>query len=209
MDLVDWVTKLKLGGVLQAELSSPLNEADGQKGIIPANTRLHTALSVNMGNDLQDAHAELGISTSNGKILRTAGPGRHPCCLAVVLKCCFPSPYRYYHPSSTNFCRGNFCGWKPCGPPQHSQPFQLPPGTNYTSQRCPCGSAPENLRGLQKQVTLSVPVMSMEMGLLLPLPSVRPGKSLKDLLASQDFPMTFSFLNLNSLQRKWRHVSLK
>lgn len=64
------MTKLKLGGVLQAELSSPLNEADGQKGIIPANTRLHTALSVNMGNDLQDAHAELGISTSNDTIIR-------------------------------------------------------------------------------------------------------------------------------------------
>lgn len=54
----------------KAELSSPLNEADGQKGIIPANTRLHTALSVNMGNDLQDAHAELGISTSNDTIIR-------------------------------------------------------------------------------------------------------------------------------------------
>lgn len=63
-------TKLTLGsGVLQAELSSPLNEADGQKGIIPANTKLHTALSVSLGSDVQDAHAELRISTSNGKTL--------------------------------------------------------------------------------------------------------------------------------------------
>lgn len=54
----------------KAELSSPLNEADGQKGIIPANTKLHTALSVNLGNDVQDAHAELRISTSNDTIIR-------------------------------------------------------------------------------------------------------------------------------------------
>lgn len=75
LDLVHRVTKLKLGGVFQAELSSPLNEADGQKGIIPANTKLHTVISVNLGSDSQDAHAELSISTSNGKTLRTAGTG--------------------------------------------------------------------------------------------------------------------------------------
>lgn len=75
LDLVYHVTKLKLGAVLQAELSSPLNEADGQKGIIPANTKLHTALSVNLGSDIQDAHAELCISTSNGKTPGTAGTG--------------------------------------------------------------------------------------------------------------------------------------
>lgn len=61
------MTKLKLGAVLQAEQSSVLTEADGQKGIIPANTKLHTALSVSLGSDVQDAHAELRISTSNGK----------------------------------------------------------------------------------------------------------------------------------------------
>ncbi|XP_028626181.1 Bardet-Biedl syndrome 2 protein [Grammomys surdaster] len=54
----------------KTELSSPLNEADGQKGIIPANTKLHTALSVSLGNDVQDAHAELRISTSNDTIIR-------------------------------------------------------------------------------------------------------------------------------------------
>ncbi|EGW00056.1 Bardet-Biedl syndrome 2 protein-like [Cricetulus griseus] len=54
----------------KAELSSPPNEADGQKGIILANTKLHTALSVNLGNDTQEAHAELRISTSNDTIIR-------------------------------------------------------------------------------------------------------------------------------------------
>ncbi|XP_051025085.1 Bardet-Biedl syndrome 2 protein [Acomys russatus] len=54
----------------KAELNSPLSEADGQKGIIPANTKLHTALSVSLGSDAQDAHAELCISTSNDTIIR-------------------------------------------------------------------------------------------------------------------------------------------
>ncbi|KAH0501632.1 Bardet-Biedl syndrome 2 protein-like protein [Microtus ochrogaster] len=54
----------------KAELSSPLNEADGKKGIIPANTKLQTGLSVSLGNDVQDAHAELSISTSNDTIIR-------------------------------------------------------------------------------------------------------------------------------------------
>ncbi|XP_012611410.2 BBSome complex member BBS2 isoform X1 [Microcebus murinus] len=57
-------------GVLQAELSGPLNETDGQRGIIPANTKLHTVLSVNLGNETQAAHAELCISTSNDTIIR-------------------------------------------------------------------------------------------------------------------------------------------
>ncbi|XP_057348697.1 Bardet-Biedl syndrome 2 protein isoform X2 [Manis pentadactyla] len=52
------------------EVSSPLNEADGHRGIIPANTKLHTALSVNLGNEAQAAHAELCISTSNDTIIR-------------------------------------------------------------------------------------------------------------------------------------------
>ncbi|XP_055409145.1 Bardet-Biedl syndrome 2 protein isoform X5 [Bubalus kerabau] len=56
--------------VLQAELSSPLNEADGHRGVIPANTKLHTALSVNLGSEAQAAHAELCISTSNDTIIR-------------------------------------------------------------------------------------------------------------------------------------------
>ncbi|KAF4010710.1 hypothetical protein G4228_001913 [Cervus hanglu yarkandensis] len=54
----------------KAELSSPLNEADGHRGVIPANTKLHTALSVNLGGETQAAHAELCISTSNDTIIR-------------------------------------------------------------------------------------------------------------------------------------------
>uniref|UniRef100_A0A8C6B746 Bardet-Biedl syndrome 2 protein homolog n=1 Tax=Monodon monoceros TaxID=40151 RepID=A0A8C6B746_MONMO len=54
----------------KAELSSALNEADGHRGIIPANTKLHTALSVSLGSEAQAAHAELCISTSNDTIIR-------------------------------------------------------------------------------------------------------------------------------------------
>ncbi|XP_012883345.1 PREDICTED: Bardet-Biedl syndrome 2 protein [Dipodomys ordii] len=54
----------------KAELSSPLNEGDGQRGIIPANTKLHTTLSVNLESKTQAAHAELCISTSNDTIIR-------------------------------------------------------------------------------------------------------------------------------------------
>ncbi|KAK2085088.1 Bardet-Biedl syndrome 2 protein [Saguinus oedipus] len=54
----------------KAELGSPLNEADGHRGIIPANTGLHTMLSVNLGNETQTAHTEVCISTSNDTIIR-------------------------------------------------------------------------------------------------------------------------------------------
>uniref|UniRef100_A0A8D0TGR0 Bardet-Biedl syndrome 2 protein homolog n=1 Tax=Sus scrofa TaxID=9823 RepID=A0A8D0TGR0_PIG len=54
----------------KAELSSPLSEADGHRGVIPANTKLHTALSVNLGSAAQAAHTELCISTSNDTIIR-------------------------------------------------------------------------------------------------------------------------------------------
>ncbi|RMC09141.1 hypothetical protein DUI87_14148 [Hirundo rustica rustica] len=51
----------------KAELSTQLKEADGQRGVIPANTQLHTTLSVNLGSDSQSAHVELCISTTNGE----------------------------------------------------------------------------------------------------------------------------------------------
>ncbi|XP_074067377.1 BBSome complex member BBS2 isoform X3 [Macrotis lagotis] len=54
----------------QAESSSSMNESDGQRGIIPANTKLQTALSVNLGFDGQAAHVELRIATSNDTIIR-------------------------------------------------------------------------------------------------------------------------------------------
>ncbi|XP_049642023.1 Bardet-Biedl syndrome 2 protein isoform X1 [Suncus etruscus] len=54
----------------KVDLNSPLNEADEHGGIIPANTRLHTALSVNLGSETQAAHVELCVSTSNDTIIR-------------------------------------------------------------------------------------------------------------------------------------------
>ncbi|KAJ7408966.1 Bardet-Biedl syndrome 2 protein like protein [Willisornis vidua] len=51
----------------KAELNTQLKEADGQRGVIPANTQLQTALSVNLGSDSQSAHVELCISTTNGE----------------------------------------------------------------------------------------------------------------------------------------------
>ncbi|OXB74090.1 UNVERIFIED_CONTAM: hypothetical protein H355_003153 [Colinus virginianus] len=50
----------------KAELSSQRKEADGQRGVIPANTQLQTSLSVNLGSDSQSAHVELCIFTTNG-----------------------------------------------------------------------------------------------------------------------------------------------
>ncbi|XP_075796511.1 BBSome complex member BBS2 isoform X3 [Pelodiscus sinensis] len=54
----------------QVELSAQVKEADGQRGVIPANTQLQTALSVNLGSDSQPAHVELCISTSNDTVIR-------------------------------------------------------------------------------------------------------------------------------------------
>nr|XP_009676539.1 PREDICTED: Bardet-Biedl syndrome 2 protein isoform X2 [Struthio camelus australis] len=54
----------------KAELNTQLKEADGQRGVIPANTQLQTALSVNLGSDSQSAHVELCISTTNDTIIR-------------------------------------------------------------------------------------------------------------------------------------------
>ncbi|KAL7978686.1 hypothetical protein Chor_013175 [Crotalus horridus] len=50
----------------QVELNTQVNEMDGQRGVIPANTQLQTALSVNLGSETESAHIELCISTSNG-----------------------------------------------------------------------------------------------------------------------------------------------
>ncbi|XP_075017106.1 BBSome complex member BBS2 isoform X4 [Calonectris borealis] len=54
----------------KAELNAQLKEADGQRGVIPANTQLQTALSVHLGSDSQSAHVELSISTTNDTIIR-------------------------------------------------------------------------------------------------------------------------------------------
>ncbi|KAM3829164.1 BBSome complex member BBS2 isoform 3-T3 [Vipera latastei] len=54
----------------QVELNTQVNEMDGQRGVIPANTQLQTALSVNLGSETESAHIELCISTSNDTIIR-------------------------------------------------------------------------------------------------------------------------------------------
>ncbi|KAM9269118.1 BBSome complex member BBS2 isoform 2-T2 [Cariama cristata] len=54
----------------KAEHNAQLKEADGQGGVIPANTQLQTALSVNLGSDSQSAHVELCISTTNDTVIR-------------------------------------------------------------------------------------------------------------------------------------------
>ncbi|KAJ6666204.1 hypothetical protein lerEdw1_001109 [Lerista edwardsae] len=54
----------------QVELNTEVSEMDGQRGVIPANTQLQTALSVNLGSDSESAHVELCISTSNDTIIR-------------------------------------------------------------------------------------------------------------------------------------------
>uniref|UniRef100_A0A8C5WVB1 Bardet-Biedl syndrome 2 protein homolog n=1 Tax=Laticauda laticaudata TaxID=8630 RepID=A0A8C5WVB1_LATLA len=54
----------------QVELNTQVNEMDGQRGVIPANTQLQTALSVNLGSENESAHVELCISTSNDTIIR-------------------------------------------------------------------------------------------------------------------------------------------
>lgn len=54
----------------QAETSGQKNEGDVQMGIIPANTQLQTALSVNLGSEVQAPHVELSISTSNDTVIR-------------------------------------------------------------------------------------------------------------------------------------------
>uniref|UniRef100_A0A8C6XHA5 BBSome complex member BBS2 n=1 Tax=Naja naja TaxID=35670 RepID=A0A8C6XHA5_NAJNA len=54
----------------QVELNTQVNEMDGQRGVIPANTQLQTALSVNLGSETESAHVELCISTSNDTVIR-------------------------------------------------------------------------------------------------------------------------------------------
>ncbi|XP_030368636.1 Bardet-Biedl syndrome 2 protein isoform X7 [Strigops habroptila] len=52
----------------KAELNT--KKIDGQRGVIPANTQLQTALLVNLGSDSRSAHVELCISTTNDTVIR-------------------------------------------------------------------------------------------------------------------------------------------
>ncbi|XP_063169030.1 Bardet-Biedl syndrome 2 protein isoform X1 [Candoia aspera] len=54
----------------QVELNTQVNEMDGQRGVIPANTQLQTTMSVSLGSETESAHVELCISTSNDTIIR-------------------------------------------------------------------------------------------------------------------------------------------
>uniref|UniRef100_A0A5F8G2J0 Bardet-Biedl syndrome 2 n=1 Tax=Monodelphis domestica TaxID=13616 RepID=A0A5F8G2J0_MONDO len=90
----------------QAESSSPLNESDGQRGIIPANTKLQTALSVNLGSDSQAAHVELRISTSNDTIIRA---------VLIFAEGIFTGESHVVHPSVQNL---SSCIRIPIAPPK-------------------------------------------------------------------------------------------
>lgn len=54
----------------KAELHGALNKANGQRGIILANNRQYSTLSVNLENRMQAAHTELCISNSNDIFIR-------------------------------------------------------------------------------------------------------------------------------------------
>uniref|UniRef100_A0A5F8G960 BBSome complex member BBS2 n=1 Tax=Monodelphis domestica TaxID=13616 RepID=A0A5F8G960_MONDO len=90
----------------KAESSSPLNESDGQRGIIPANTKLQTALSVNLGSDSQAAHVELRISTSNDTIIRA---------VLIFAEGIFTGESHVVHPSVQNL---SSCIRIPIAPPK-------------------------------------------------------------------------------------------
>ncbi|XP_057269465.1 Bardet-Biedl syndrome 2 protein isoform X2 [Pezoporus wallicus] len=53
-----------------AKVELNTKKIDGQRGVIPANTQLQTALLVNLGSDSRSAHVELCISTTNDTIIR-------------------------------------------------------------------------------------------------------------------------------------------
>ncbi|XP_058849862.1 Bardet-Biedl syndrome 2 protein homolog isoform X2 [Acipenser ruthenus] len=54
----------------KAGTGSKKKEKEGQMGVIPANTQLQTALSVNVGSENQKPSVDLTISTSNDTIIR-------------------------------------------------------------------------------------------------------------------------------------------
>ncbi|XP_075289898.1 BBSome complex member BBS2 isoform X2 [Opisthocomus hoazin] len=90
----------------KAELNTQLKEADGQRGVIPANTQLQTALSVNLGSDSQSAHVELCISTTNDTIIRA---------VLVFAEGIFEGESHVVHPSLQNL---SGCVRVPLTPPK-------------------------------------------------------------------------------------------
>uniref|UniRef100_A0A4W3H9J9 Bardet-Biedl syndrome 2 protein homolog n=1 Tax=Callorhinchus milii TaxID=7868 RepID=A0A4W3H9J9_CALMI len=68
-------------------------EREGQVGVIPANTQLQTALSVNVGNSTRSPHVELSVSTSNDTIIRA---------VLIFAEGIFDGESYVVHPSSGN-----------------------------------------------------------------------------------------------------------
>ncbi|XP_062997425.1 Bardet-Biedl syndrome 2 protein isoform X2 [Elgaria multicarinata webbii] len=90
----------------QVELNTQVNEVDGQRGVIPANTQLQTALSVNLGSDSESAHVELCISTSNDTIIRA---------VLIFAEGIFEGESHVIHPSLQNL---SSCIKVPLNPPK-------------------------------------------------------------------------------------------
>ncbi|NWX41020.1 BBS2 protein, partial [Steatornis caripensis] len=90
----------------KAELNTQMKEADGQRGVIPANTQLQTALSVNLGSDSQSAHVELCISTTNDTIIRA---------VLIFAEGIFEGESHVVHPSLQNL---SGCVCVPLTPPK-------------------------------------------------------------------------------------------
>uniref|UniRef100_A0A8D0EZV2 Bardet-Biedl syndrome 2 protein homolog n=1 Tax=Strix occidentalis caurina TaxID=311401 RepID=A0A8D0EZV2_STROC len=90
----------------KAELNAQLKEADGQRGVIPANTQLQTALSVQLGSDSQSAHVELCISTTNDTIIRA---------VLIFAEGIFEGESHVVHPSLQNL---SSCVRVPLTPPK-------------------------------------------------------------------------------------------
>ncbi|NXD15450.1 BBS2 protein, partial [Nothocercus nigrocapillus] len=89
----------------KAELNAQLKETDGRRGVIPANTQLQTALSVNLGSDSQSAHVELCIST-NDTIIRA---------VLIFAEGIFEGESHVVHPSLQNL---SSCVRVPLTPPK-------------------------------------------------------------------------------------------
>uniref|UniRef100_A0A670YE55 Bardet-Biedl syndrome 2 protein homolog n=1 Tax=Pseudonaja textilis TaxID=8673 RepID=A0A670YE55_PSETE len=77
----------------KVELNTQVNEMDGQRGVIPANTQLQTAFSVNLGSENESAHVELCISTSNDTIIRA---------VLIFAEGIFENESHVIHPTSQN-----------------------------------------------------------------------------------------------------------
>ncbi|KAM9301908.1 BBSome complex member BBS2 [Gastrophryne carolinensis] len=77
----------------KAESRAQVSDLDGQLGVIPSNTQLQTALSVTLGSEMQTAHVELSISTSNDTIIRA---------VLIFAEGIFEGESHVVHPSAQN-----------------------------------------------------------------------------------------------------------